>query len=201
MSVSGALRARRSCRSFSSRPLEQELVDDLVDRARRTPTAGNSQGVEFLVLDSSEAVATYWDASLSDDVRSSFAFPGLLRAPLLVVPFGLPERYLDRYSEPDKVMTGMGSEEECWSVPFWLVDAAFAAMALQLLAVELGFGCCFFGLFAQETPIRERFGIPGEARAIGTVAIGHPESVGERPGRSAQRARRPLGEVLHRGCW
>ena len=137
VSVSGALRARRSCRSFSSRPLEQELVDDLVDRARRTPTAGNSQGVEFLVLDSPKAVATYWDVSLSDDARSSFAFPGLLRAPLLVVPFGLPERYLDRYSEPDKVMTGMGSEKEFWSVPFWLVDAAFAAMAFQLLAPSI----------------------------------------------------------------
>ena len=201
MSVSGALRARRSCRSFSSRPLEQELVDDLVDRARRTPTAGNSQGVEFLVLDRPEAVTTYWNTSLSDEARSSFAFPGLLRAPLLVVPFGLPGRYLDRYSEPDKVMRGMGNGKECWSVPYWLVDAAFAAMALQLLAVELGLGCCFFGLFAQETSIRERFGIPDEARAVGTVAIGHPEPIAERPGHSARRARRPLEEVVHRGYW
>ena len=84
MSVSGALRARRSCRSFSSRPLEQELVDDLVDRARRTPTAGNSQGVEFLVLHGPEEVDTYWDTSLSDEARSSFAFPGLLRALSLI---------------------------------------------------------------------------------------------------------------------
>jgi hypothetical protein len=56
-------------------------------------------------------------------------------------------------------------------------------------------------LFAQETSIRERFGIPNEARAVGTVAIGHPEPVGERPGYSARRARRPLGEVVHRGHW
>ena len=93
------------------------MVDDLVDRARRTPTAGNSQGVEFLVLDGPAEVATYWDTSLSGDARSSFAFPALLRAPLLVVPFGLPGRYLDRYSEPDKAMTGLGDGKECWSVP------------------------------------------------------------------------------------
>jgi len=151
------------------------------------------------VLDGPEAVTAYWDTSLSDDARSSFAFPGLLRAPLLVVPFGLPDRYLDRYSEPDKVMTGLGNGMECWSVPYWLVDAAFAAMALQLLAVELGLGCCFFGLFTQETSIRERFGVPDEARAVGTVAIGHPEPVGERPSHSTRRARRPLEEVVHRG--
>ena len=153
------------------------------------------------MLDGPDAVATYWDASLSEDVRSSFAFPGLLRAPLLVVPFGLPYRYLDRYSEPDKAMTGLGNGKEYWSVPYWLVDAAFAAMALQLLAVELGLGCCFFGLFAQEASIRERFGIPDEACAVGTVAIGHPEPVGERLGHSVRRTRRPLGEVVHRDYW
>jgi len=177
------------------------MVDDLIDRARRTPTAGNSQGVEFLVLDHPDTVAAYWEATLSHETRSTFAFPGLLRAPLLVVPFGIPSRYLDRYSEADKVMTGLGSGEKSWSVPYWLVDAAFASMALQLLTVELGLGCCFFGMFTQETVVRERFGIPDEARAIGTIAIGYMDPDSERPGRSSRRARRPLAEVIHRGHW
>lgn len=173
----------------------------MVDRARRTPTAGNSQGVEFLVLDTPETTSLYWDTTLAEIERETFSFPGLLRAPLLVVPFGLPDRYLARYSESDKAATGLGEGAEHWSVPYWLVDAAFAAMALQMLAVESGLSCCFFGLFEYETAVRECFAAPDGARAVGTVAIGYPDVDTGRAGRSSGRRRRDLGEVLHRGSW
>ena len=172
-----------------------------MDRARRTPTAGNSQGVEFLVLDTPETVSLYWDTTLAVSGREAFPFPGLLRAPLLVVPFGLPDRYLDRYSEPDKAATGLGEGVKHWCVPYWLVDAAFAAMALQMLAVESGLSCCFFGLFEHETAVRERFSAPDGARAVGTVAIGYADIDTGRAGRSSGRRRRALEEVLHRGSW
>ena len=201
MSVTEVLQARRSCRSFLPNRLAPELVDDLVDRARRTPTAGNSQGVEFLVLDTPEATSLYWDTTLETRGRETFSFPGLLRAPVLVVPFGLPDRYLARYSEPDKAVTGLGEDAELWGVPYWLVDAAFAAMALQMLAIESGLSCCFFGIFENEIAIRERFAAPDGARAVGTVAIGYSDVGSARAGRSSGRARRTLEEVLHRGSW
>ena len=201
MSVTEVLRARRSCRSFSSHPLAPQAVDYLVDRARRTPTAGNSQGVEFLVLDTPKTISHYWDTTLAETGREAFSFPGLLRAPLLVVPFGLPDRYLVRYSEPDKVSTGLGKGTENWGVPYWLVDAAFAAMALQMLAIESELSCCFFGLFEHEAAVRERFVVPDGARAVGTVAIGYPDVDTSRSGRSSGRDRRALKEVLHRGSW
>ena len=200
MTVADALRDRRSCRSFTDRPLAPGVVDGLVDRARRTPTAGNCQGVEFLVLESDDAAA-YWDTTLSADRRADFPWPGLLAAPALVVPWGVPNRYLARYSEVDKAHTGLGDSAGDWSVPYWLTDAAFAAMALQLLAVEEGLGCCFFGLFDHEAAVADRFGAPDGARAVGTIAIGHPDRSVLRPSGSVNRGRRPLGEVLHRGMW
>lgn len=202
MSVAEALGRRRSCRSFEKRPLRSGLIEELIDKARRTPTAGNSQGVEFLILDRPAYVADYWRVTLSDEeARRSFAFPALLQAPTLVVPYGLPDRYLGRYLEPDKAHTGLGHGVDRWSIPYWLVDAAFAAMALQLLAVDLGLGTCFFGLFDHEESVRECFGVPEGARAVGTIAIGYPDISGERLGRSSQRERRPLAEVVHRGSW
>ena len=200
MTVSDALGDRRSCRSFTPESLDAGLLDDLVDAARRTPTAGNCQGVEFLVLEGADAAA-YWETTLSAGRRAAFPWPGLLVAPAIVVPFGIPSRYLARYAETDKAATGLGDASEAWSVPYWLTDAAFAALALQLLVVEVGLGCCFFGLFEHEDAVRRRFGVPDEARAVGAIAVGHPEPSGARSSRSTTRGRRPLDEVLHRGSW
>ena len=200
VTVSDALGDRRSCRSFTPEPLGVGLLDDLVDAARRTPTAGNCQGVEFLLLEGAD-VESYWETTLSAERRVGFLWPGLLIAPAIVVPFGLPSRYLARYAESDKAATGLGAGSEAWSVPYWLTDAAFAALALQLLVVEAGLGCCFFGLFEHEVAVRRRFGVPDEARAVGAIAIGHPDPSGARSSRSTARGRRPLDEVLHRGSW
>ena len=200
MTVSDALGDRRSCRSFTPESLDAGLLDDLVDAARRTPTAGNCQGVEFLALEGADAAA-YWETTLSAERRAAFPWPGLLVAPAIVVPFGIPSRYLARYAETDKAATGLGDASEAWSVPYWLTDAAFAALALQLLVVEVGLGCCFFGLFEHEDAVRRRFGVPDEARAVGAIAVGHPEPSGAPSSRSTTRGRRPLDEVLHRGSW
>ena len=200
MTVADALSDRRSCRSFTGQPLAHGLLDDLVDRARRTPTAGNCQGVEFLVLEG-EGVADYWDVTLPADRRESFPWPGLLVAPVLVVPWGIADRYLERYSESDKASAGLDGSAGDWPVPYWLTDAAFAAMALQLLAVEAGLGCCFFGLLGHEGAVADRFDVPEGARAVGVVAIGHSDPTTARSSGSVERGRRPLDEVLHRGGW
>jgi len=200
MTVADALSDRRSCRSFTDQPLAPGLLEDLVDRARRTPTAGNCQGVEFLVLEG-DGVADYWDITLPADRRTSFPWPGLLAAPVLVVPWGMADRYLERYAETDKASAGLGSSVENWPVPYWLTDAAFAAMALQLLVVEAGLGCCFFGLFGHEGGVAERFDVPEGAWAVGAVAIGYPDPTTARDSGSVERGRRPLDEVLHRGEW
>ena len=201
MNVRAALESRRSCRSFLDRSLPSGLVDALVDRARRTPSAGNTQGVGFLVLEGSEQTAAYWGITLPERDRAAFPWPGLLLAPALVVVYADAGRYLERYAEPDKASTGLGGSDGDWPIPYWFVDAAFSAMALQLLAVDEGLGCCFFGLFGNEPAVARRFGVPEGQRAIGAVAIGHPAPDDQRPSASAGRGRRPLDDVLHRGHW
>jgi len=201
LSVSQAVAGRRSCRSYNDCSLPDGVLDALLDRARRTPSAGNSQGVEFLVLEGQEQTSAYWDATLSEPARSRFPWPGLLRAPALVVIYGDTERYLKRYSESDKASTDLGKGIEKWPVPYWYVDAAFAALALQLLAVESGFGTCFFGLFGHEETVAKRFGVPAGNRAVGTVSLGYPGIGADISSRSVDRGRRDLDEVLHRGHW
>ena len=193
------IRSRRMTRDFKPDALPAGLLDDLLDSARRVPSAGNSQGYEFLVLDTPAAVSRYWDVTLPEPARGKFGFPGLLRAPVLVVVYADPHAYLERYSEADKAATGLGVGTAAWSTPYWLVDASFAALALQLAAIDAGLGVLFFGLFRRAPAVAGAFGVPEHMEAVGTVAIGH--RAGEAEGRSRGRARRPLTEVVHRGAW
>ena len=199
-SVAQVLAARRSCRNYKTTPIDPKILENLIDQARRTPTAGNSQGVEFLVLNGEKEVAAYWNTTLDKDRRDNFPWPGLLLAPVLVIPYGMPERYLSRYQEIDKKKSGLGESIDAWPIPYWIVDASSASTALQLLVVESGMACCFFGQFEKEEKVSQRFSVPREARAIGTIAIGWAAE-DERSSISVARTRRPLGDVLHVSEW
>ena len=199
-SVAQVLAARRSCRNYKTTPIDPKILEKLIDQARRTPTAGNSQGVEFLVLNGEKEVAAYWNTTLDKDRRDNFPWPGLLLAPVLVIPYGMPERYLSRYQEIDKKKSGLGESIDAWPIPYWIVDASSASTALQLLVVESGMACCFFGQFEKEEKVSQRFSVPREARAIGTIAIGWAAE-DERSSISVARTRRPLGDVLHVSEW
>ena len=199
MEFEQAVRRRRMVRSFTSEPVEPGVVDEICDLARRAPTAGNTAGIEFLVLEGSETAA-YWDVTLSPERRDGFVWPGLLAAPVLVVVWCNVAGYLSRYSEPDKRHTGLGATEEAWPVPYWFVDGGAAVMTLLLAAQDRGLGAAFFGMFDHERAVRQRFGVPPDRRGVGTVAIGHPAE-DDRPSQSARRGRPPLDEVLHRSGW
>lgn len=186
-------------RSFSTRPIPPATLTNVLDLARRVPAAGNSQGLDLVVLEGEET-SRYWDTTLPVEKRSTFPWPGLLNAPVLIIPVGSPGVYLERYSEPDKARSGLGESESAWNVPYWYVDTAFASMVALLAAVDLGLGALFFGQFEHEDAIKARLGIPADRRPVGTIALGFA-SEEQRPSRSAQRPRRSLEEIVHRGRW
>ena len=186
-------------RSFTSEPVAPETVDAICDLARRAPTAGNTAAVEFLVLEGSDTAA-YWDVTLPPLRRDGFAWPGLLNAPVLVVVWVSPDRYLRRYREPDKDHTGLGAGARAWPVPYWFVDGGAAVMALLLAAQDRGLGAAFFAMFDHERAVRERFGVPRDQRGVGTVAIGHRRG-DDRRSHSAGRGRPELDKVIHRSRW
>ncbi|MBK5221956.1 MAG: nitroreductase family protein [Acidimicrobiia bacterium] len=199
MELDDVVARRRMVRAFTDEPVDIATVDHLLDLARRAPSAGNSQGWHFVVLEGAEQTARYWDITLPEERRSTFRWPGLLRAPVLVLPMAEADRYVERYAEPDKAATGLGAGTEAWPVPYWVVDTAFATMTLLHAVVDAGLGALFFGIFRNEEAVLAEFDVPAGIRPIGVVAIGHPAPSDE--GRSGGRGRRPLDEVVHRGGW
>lgn len=199
MELGEVLRRRRMCRNFTDLAVPAETVDRLLDRARRAPSAGNTQGWAFLVLEGRDQVERFWRADANPEWLRDPTLPGVVRAPVIVIPLFSVRRYLDRYSEPDKIRHGM-TTEAAWPAPFWVVDVSFATMNLLLGAVEEGLGTLFFGLRGDPAELRAAFGIPDDWSAIGAVALGWPAE--ERgPVGSAARGRRASSEVVHRGGW
>ncbi len=200
MDISTALRTRRMTRAFLADPVAAELVDELVDLARKAPSAGNTQGTEFLVLDTVDLVAAYWAITLPEASRSAFPWPDLLHAPVLCLPLVDPAAYVSRYSEQDKARTGLGESEASWAVPYWFVDGGMVVQNLLLVTHEAGLGALFFGLFDNERAVLDHFGVPTNLRALGTVAIGYA-SPQQRASKSQHRQHKPLEQLLHRGAY
>jgi nitroreductase len=199
MEFEEAVRSRRMVRNFDDTPVATEVVDRLLDLARRGPTAGYSQGVDFIVLQGAEETARFWAVPTVRGYWES-VFPGVLRAPVLVLPIADRDAYLRRYSEPDKAPAGLQAAS-AWPVPYWLTDTAMATMVLLLAAVDEGLGALLFGLFrGTDVEMLERLGAPPGHELIGVVAIGHPAD-DRRSGSAATRPRRPLAGVIHRGGW
>lgn len=188
------------CRDFLPRALDQSQVERLVASAFRGPSAGNSPGLDLIVLESEEK-DRYWDLTLPPDKRETFRWPGLLQAPLLIVPVVSPGAYLDRYSMPDKISSGLGEDDEAWSVPYWFVDGGAAVMAMLLCAEAMGLGALFFGHFDHERSLLEAFGVPAGHRTLGTIAIGHAAPGGREPSLSARTGRPLWSNHTHTGRW
>src|SRR4051794_12205698 len=169
MELRDAIRRRRMVRAFERRPIDDDVLDRVLDAARRVPSAGNAQGVDLLVIDEPER---YWSLTFAGD-RSSFRWQGLFDAPIIVVPIVDPEAYAARYAEPDKAGTGLGTVD-AWSVPYWWIDGGMAVENLLLAAVDEGLGALFFALFEVEARVLAAFGVPPGRRALGAVALGHP---------------------------
>lgn len=187
-------------RSFSDAPLTPGVVEALIEAAQRAPSAGNTAGTHFVVLEGPAQTDRYWNVTLPPERRASFPWPGLLRAPVLILPCGDQRAYVERYGEDDKAASGLGESAAAWGIPYWHVDTAMAAMTILHGATARGLGALFFGLFDNEPAVAEMLGLPDGVRPVGTIAVGHGDG-GGRPSRSAARGRPPLRDVLHRGGW
>lgn len=195
-------------RTWDPTPVPPEVIDTCLAAALHAPSAGFSQGWDFVVLTAQADRDAFWRAATPADAppRPDAAVPGpardgwaarMRRAPALVVCLSDPDRYLDRYAEPDKGRTDR--DPGTWAVPYWDVDTGMAALLLQLTAQDHALGACFFGVPAGSVPaVLETLGAPAARRVVGVVALGRA-GPDDRRSPSLARGRRPLDEVAHDG--
>lgn len=204
MEFRDAVRKRRMVRSFTGEPVPPDAVERMIDIARRAPSAGYSQGVEFVVVTDAamlQAIGSRGKGPSAPSARPTF----VAQAPVQIVICVSAEIYKSRYREPDKMpVRSTLSDDELWAVPYWHTDAGCALMLILLAAVDEGLAAGLIGVMGTpaQARLRELLAIPEDYVAIGVVALGHPAPDAAQPtGSPKTRKRRPLSSVLHRERW
>lgn len=197
METQDAIRRRRMVRRFDpDRPVPEDVLERVLTLALRAPSAGFSQGWDFLLLTDPGDRARFWENAADDEAPDRW-LRGVMTAPALIICCSDKETYLDRYAAPEKGWTDRS--EEHWPVPYWDVDVGMAALLMLLVAVDEELGALFFGAHAptHET-VKQALGIPQDRTIVGIVALGYPDEP-RRTGSTLRRRRRPTAEVVHRG--
>ena len=191
------VRRRRMVRRYADRPVDPEVVDRMLDHAKRAP----SEGTSYLVLDTPDDVDRFWAATTPESARTDAPnrwLDGMRTAPVVIVPLACKAAYLDRYAQPDK---GWSDRDEArWPVPYWYVDGGMSSLLVLQTAVDEGLGACFFGIPPDRLDaFRHAFGVPADQEPLGAITVGHRTEDTGSAGSPARRARRT--DAVHRGRW
>ncbi|MGL5858493.1 MAG: nitroreductase family protein [Angustibacter sp.] len=197
MELSEVVGRRRMVRAYHpSRPVPDAVLDRVLRHAIRAPSAGFSQGWDFVVLHTSTSRDTFWRVTAPEPADRWLH--GMRGAPVLLLCLSDPGSYLDRYAEPDKGWTDRDPQR--WPIPYWDVDTGMAALLMLLTATDAGLGGCFFGVPPdRHEAVRLAFSIPTDRRLVGVVSLGYPAPGPGRRSASLRRGRRPLRDVAHDG--
>jgi nitroreductase len=217
MEMHDAVTSRRSIRSFRPDPVPATLLRELVDAARWTPSAANTQPWEFTIVTGNPL------QQLRQRLQAE-AVADPVGKPEMGWPATLPERFKARRLEVGKVTMqalGIGADDkdrkQAWllaGIRFFdaphvilltmercfgdlaLLDMGAVAVTLQFLAHAKGLGTC-----PQAAPLRypwvyhEVLGIPEQKRVLLALPVGYP--ILDAPVNRFQRPRVGLEEVLH----
>jgi nitroreductase len=166
-----AIRARRNVRDFTDTPISPADLDRILEAARRTPSARNTQPWDLVVVterEELERLATVWQGA--GHIAGSAATLALI-APRLE---GEREQSLVQY------------------------DLGQLTMSVAITAADLGIGSGHAAVGDQELA-RELLGFPADRFCAYLIALGYPADRPLAPLRTINR--RPFDGVVHRGRW
>ena len=149
MTVLEAIGARKSVRSFTNAPVEDEKLRAVLEAARLAPSASNRQEWRFVVVRDAER-----RRALAGAARNQ-SFVG--EAPVVIACCADTDEHR------------MTCGQLCYPI-----DVAIAVDHMTLAAVELGLGTCWIGAF-HEAAVKEILGIPEAIRVVELLPMGYPK--------------------------
>lgn len=171
------IKYRRSVRQFKKKPVEQEKLLKIIEAGRFTPTAGNTQGVSYIVirekLEIIKPLAYNSLRSMADTVLQDNNKPNLIKfyANMWVQMY-------DDYYQRKKDRLFFDAPVVVLTLAYSPIDAALAASNMELMANALGLGCLFNGFFisaaVNNTEIKRTLGINNKKQIQTCLVIGYP---------------------------
>lgn len=162
------MKQRFSCRKFSSKPVERELLEAIIDAAKYAPSGHNMQGWHFTIItkeEEKELLLKSVGPEPEDFKRlappgATWPFPGdFFGAPVVIMISG-----------PD-------------DVPWPLAGPYLAAGNIMNAAQSLGLSATWLTVFSQdvfnteETKKNKSHFVPEGYEIRGTLVLGYPETI------------------------
>lgn len=149
MDAMQAILSRRSIRKFTSQPVSDDLIMQLLKAAMNAPSAGNQQPWHFIVVK---------DRAILDEIPKIHPYAQMLKeAPLAIAICGDMEKQLHE--------------------GYWVQDCSAATENLLLAAHALGLGAVWLGVHPREERVAgllKLLHIPEKIVPLCVIAIGYP---------------------------
>ena len=148
MEFSELIEKRYSVRAYKSDPVEDEVLNQVLEAARLAPTAANRQPFQLVVIPT---------AGREAELRRIYPRDWFVQAPLVICACGIPAQGWTR-------MDGKNYTD---------VDVAIVMDHLILAAANLGLGTCWIAAF-DPMAAREVLGLPDGVEPIALTPLGYP---------------------------
>lgn len=147
--------ARHSVRKYTDKPIERELIDDMIQIALTAPSSKNSKSSGFMIIDDKSTLE-----AISQMRESGSSFIADAQAAIVVL------------GDSDKT-------------DLWVDNASISATYLMLAAVENGLGSCWVHVNGRvrskkdpskglaEDYLRELLGIKDNMKILCVIALGY----------------------------
>jgi len=149
MEFSELITKRYSVRAYRPIPVEDDVLQQVLEAARLAPTAANRQPFQLIVIPT---------AGREEELKRIYKMDWFVQAPLVICAVATPDRGWVRRSD-----------SKCYCD----VDVAIAMDHLILAAANLGLGTCWIGAF-DPAAAREVLGLPEGVEPIVFTPLGYP---------------------------
>lgn len=175
METRECIKSRRSIRRFTDQPVSDEVLTELLEAIRWSPSWGNTQTWEIIVVKDQDT-----KEKLSECIPpNNPACKGIPQAPMVIVVCA--KLGLSGYKNGE-VLTDKGD--------WYMFDAGVAGQNLCLAAHDLGLGTVHVGTLNHKV-IDELLGLPADIKSVEIIPVGYPAKAGNAP------PRKELSEFVH----
>lgn len=154
MHVKEAIAVRRSIRQYEDKRIPEDIVTELLNSARKAPSAKNTQPHKYFVVKSEETKKRLKE-------YGAFEQDFVYDAPLIIVCCADPTQY------PESIEIDETAEKYAY------IDLSIAASFLVLRATELGLGTVFVAWVYRDR-IKEVLNIPEKYIIPFVISVGYP---------------------------
>ena len=153
MNFSDVILSRKSVRSFQDKDIPEEILNNMIEVARLSPSFQNRQCWRFIVVRDKNIIK---DLALRSGMISKVNF-FIKDAPVVIIACADPAK------------SGTMNDQN-----YYLVDTAIAFQQMMLSAWNHGIGSCWLAAF-NEQRVREILEIPKNIRVVALSPFGYPK--------------------------